>query len=193
MHAPEARHLHRHALLDGPGSGSLRDLPGQPVRLQGRHLVDGRDADRVRANGASEPRDVAHARPAQDPEIRPAEAGAAVQVVQGVQRLHLPGAHEGPPEAAQLRGPHEAGFHQLHARLQAHQGLAGRVQGRSCRGGRHRRGWRGKFCSISSQANGFFWNCLTQSGKSGCLQTQNAFFNTYFHELINFCTRYVFR
>lgn len=37
--AAEARHVHRHALLDGARGRLVRDLPRQSLRLQGRHLV----------------------------------------------------------------------------------------------------------------------------------------------------------
>lgn len=51
-------------------------------------MVAGDNADRVRADGAAQPRDDSHAGAAQDPEVGPAHAGAARQVVSQLQRLH---------------------------------------------------------------------------------------------------------
>ena len=83
-------------------------MPSPPsfpaVRLQGGHLVAGHHADRVRADGAAVPRDVAHARPPQDPEERPARAGPAEQVGQAVQRLPPLLPRQGPKPEAQVRG-----------------------------------------------------------------------------------------
>lgn len=69
MHSAEARHVHRNALLDGTGSSFVRDVPRQPVRFQSGHLVDGRDSDRIRADGATEPRDVSHEGAVEDPKV----------------------------------------------------------------------------------------------------------------------------
>lgn len=107
----------------------MRDVSRQPVRLQGGHLVHGHHHDRVRPDGATQPRDVAHASAAQDPEVRPAQARPALQVVAGVQRLRGQGPHQGPAEEAQLRGVVAAQFYQRGSGSQTGEGFAVGVQG----------------------------------------------------------------
>lgn len=56
--------------------------------LTGGHLVAGYNADRVRANGAAESRDDAHARPPQDTKERASLARPALALESRLQRLH---------------------------------------------------------------------------------------------------------
>ena len=58
----------------------------------------------MRADGAALPRDVAHARPPQDPEERPARPGPPEQVVQAVQRLPQVLPRQGPQPEAEVGG-----------------------------------------------------------------------------------------
>lgn len=112
----------------------------------GGHLVAGHNHDRVRPDRAAEPRDVADARPPQDPEERAAQARAAEPLEQGLQRLRRQGPDQGPDAAADRGGPAQASVHQSGPRLQAHPGSAARVQGRRGRGGARRRRSRGTVC-----------------------------------------------
>ena len=70
--------------------------------ILGGHLVTGDHFDRVCADGAALPRNVPNASPAQDPEGGSAQAGQAVQMVQGLQRLRDQMSHQGPKSATEV-------------------------------------------------------------------------------------------
>ena len=84
---PEEGHLHRNALLDGPGSGGLWDVQGRALRLQSWHLESGGHPHRVCSDGAPLPRDDPHESATQDPKVWPTQVGPSKQMVARVQRL----------------------------------------------------------------------------------------------------------